>query len=253
MRPYGHIDFGVVSIGRALDLGLRDFEHAYTIVKDVLSEQDLMTIWKEETLRPLGGRQEAVFFFNTMEMFRYVGAEDRRLIELIDRMAKRKAAMTPTLHIFASRFGLTWFDAGSSGVFDDTSAYTTELLSRGKEGYSILASYVKRMFDAGIRLHVGTDCGDPGKAVLSEILLLEDCGIPMSEVLRIASWNGAVALGSQDSIGSIEVGKRANLVLFEENPLEAPGNVLSTKTVIKEGVLAGTAAGRETVAGSEGG
>jgi hypothetical protein len=54
-----------------------------------------------------------------------------------------------------------------------------------------MVSYVKRMFGAGIRLNVGTDTHDPGKAVLSEMLLLHGLGIPLSDVFTIAWLNRA--------------------------------------------------------------
>lgn len=51
-------------------------------------------------------------------------------------------------------------------------------------GYRVMASYVKRLHDAGVPLNIGTDMPDPGKAVLSEMLLLHDAGIPMTDVFR---------------------------------------------------------------------
>lgn len=64
----------------------------------------------------------------------------------------------------------------------------------------------------------GTDWADPGKAVLSEMLPLEDLGIPMAEVFRIATLDGARAIGVGDEVGAVEPGMRAHLVLFESDP-----------------------------------
>jgi imidazolonepropionase-like amidohydrolase len=93
------------------------------------------------------------------------------------------------------------------------------------------------MFDAGIQLNMGTDCSDPGKAALSELLLLNDLGIPMADVLRIGTINGAKAIGQEINYGSIETGKRANLIVFSQNPLDDPKNLLSSKIVIKDGKI----------------
>jgi imidazolonepropionase-like amidohydrolase len=91
------------------------------------------------------------------------------------------------------------------------------------------------MHERGIRLTVGTDWLDPGKAALSEMLLLHDLGIPMPDVIRIATLNGAEAIGVEDSVGSVEPGKRANLVVLPGNTLEQPESLLADKIVIKDG------------------
>ncbi len=69
------------------------------------------------------------------------------------------------------------------------------------------------------------------------MLELHEIGIPMADVFKIATLNGAKAIGMEDTIGSIEVGKRANLVLFSVNHLEKPEGLLQNKIVIKDGVV----------------
>lgn len=44
-------------------------------------------------------------------------------------------------------------------------------------------------------------------------------GIPLKDAVRAASWNPAGVLGVRDSMGSLEVGKKANLVLLDQNDL----------------------------------
>ena len=100
-----------------------------------------------------------------------------------------------------------------------------------------MVSYLRRFYDDGIRLNLGTDTHDPGKAILSEMLLLHEAGIPMPAVFKIATLNGAQDIGQGALYGSIEVGKRADLILFERNPLEDPRHLLDLKTVLKDGVL----------------
>ncbi len=102
-----------------------------------------------------------------------------------------------------------------------------------------MASYVKRAYDAGVRLNIGTDTAEPGKSVLSEMLLLHEAGIPMTGVFRIATLDSARGIGQEAEYGSIAPGKRANLVLFEGNPLTTPRDLLGGKTTIKDGVAYG--------------
>jgi imidazolonepropionase-like amidohydrolase len=100
-----------------------------------------------------------------------------------------------------------------------------------------MASYVKRMYDAGIRLDLGTDTQDPGKAALSEMLLLHDAGIPMTGVFRIATLDSAEDIGQGRDYTAVERGKRADLVLFDGVPLARPHDLLGGKAVIKDGVV----------------
>jgi imidazolonepropionase-like amidohydrolase len=59
-----------------------------------------------------------------------------------------------------------------------------------------------------------------GFAYIRELELLREAGFHPLEVIRAATLNGAEALKMDDKIGSIQVGKLADLVLVEENPLE---------------------------------
>ena len=56
--------------------------------------------------------------------------------------------------------------------------------------------------------------------------LLADAGIPVSDVLQIATKNGAEALGIEDEVGSLKVGHRADIVLFDESPFDNSENFL---------------------------
>jgi imidazolonepropionase-like amidohydrolase len=109
--------------------------------------------------------------------------------------------------------------------------------ARAVTGYGIMAAYVKLAWDKGVRLNIGTDTPEPGKSVMSEMLLLHDAGIPMTDVFRIATLNSARGIGNEAAYGSITPGKRGNLVLFDGDPLSRPRDLLGARTVIKDGVV----------------
>lgn len=81
---------------------------------------------------------------------------------------------------------------------------------------------------AGVPIMVGSDAPDafvfPGSAVHDEMGELVAAGLSPAEALRAATWNGAVFLNVSDAYGSVESGKRADLVLLAANPLEDIGN-----------------------------
>ena len=100
-----------------------------------------------------------------------------------------------------------------------------------------MISYLRRMYEDGVRLNLGTDTHDPGQASLSEMLLLHEAGIPMAAVFKIATLTSAQDIGQEARYGTIEAGKRADLILFDRNPLKDPRGLLGPKTVIKDGVV----------------
>lgn len=63
----------------------------------------------------------------------------------------------------------------------------------------------------------------------------QDAGLSPIEVLRTATINNAIALNAQDDLGTVEVGKLADLVVVEENPLTDIRNCRKTRLVIKNG------------------
>jgi len=77
----------------------------------------------------------------------------------------------------------------------------------------------------------------PGFAYHRELLALSDAGLPSVAVLKAATINGATALGIDDSLGSVEPGKLADLVVVNGNPLENIKNVRNIQIVIKEGAV----------------
>ena len=76
----------------------------------------------------------------------------------------------------------------------------------------------------GGRVTTGSDSGFIyqlyGFAYIRELELLRESGFHPLEVIRSATLNGAEALGWDDKIGSIQIGKLADFVIVEENPLK---------------------------------
>lgn len=113
--------------------------------------------------------------------------------------------------------------------------------TRAKAAWPKVLGLTKRLFDRGILLTAGSDLPNPwvipGVSFHEELQLLADAGIPPLNVLRIATLNGAAALGIDDEIGTVAVGKRADLVVLTANPLEDIGNTRSIEWVIQGGTM----------------
>lgn len=93
-----------------------------------------------------------------------------------------------------------------------------------KENYKLWMTFVNEYKNRGGRVTTGSDAGFIyklyGFGLIQEFELLREAGFHPLEVVRAASLKGAEALGMADQIGSVEVGKLADLVIIEENPLE---------------------------------
>ena len=76
----------------------------------------------------------------------------------------------------------------------------------------------------------------PGFADQREIELLVDAGFTPVQAIRIATLNGAIFLGRQDHIGSIAVGKNADLVVVKGNPAARIADIENVEIVFKDGV-----------------
>jgi imidazolonepropionase-like amidohydrolase len=59
----------------------------------------------------------------------------------------------------------------------------------------------------------------------------------MAETLQIATYKGAKALNADRHPGSVKPGKKADLIIFNKDPIKDYKNLLSEKTIIKGGMV----------------
>lgn len=111
------------------------------------------------------------------------------------------------------------FEAHGSYWFD----WTTADEIAWKQNFARWMMFLDDYKNNGGRVTVGSDSGYIWKVYgfgyIREMELLQEAGFHPLEVVRSATWLGAQALGMEDEIGSIRVGKLADLVVVDENPL----------------------------------
>lgn len=95
-----------------------------------------------------------------------------------------------------------------------------------------------RAYKAGVRIAFGTDSGvyDHGDNA-KEFVYLVEAGMPEIEAIRAATANAAELLGASTSLGTIEVGKLADLVGVHANPLKNIAVLMNVDFVMKDGVV----------------
>jgi len=103
-------------------------------------------------------------------------------------------------------------------------SWGTEQEINWKENYRLWMTFINEYKNRGGRVTVGTDAGYIyelyGFSYIRELELLREAGFHPIEVIRSATLYGAQALGMEKEIGSVEVGKLADFVIIDANPLE---------------------------------
>lgn len=103
-------------------------------------------------------------------------------------------------------------------------SWGTEQEVEWKENYRLWMTFINEYKNRGGRVTTGSDNGfiyqTYGFGYIRELELLREAGFHPLEVIRSATLYGAQALGMEKDLGSIEVGKLADLVVIDVNPLE---------------------------------
>lgn len=102
--------------------------------------------------------------------------------------------------------------------------WTTQDEINWKNNYRRWMTFLNDYKNHGGRVTTGSDAGYIykiyGFGYIRELELLQEAGFHPLEVLQAATLNGAQALGLDDEIGSVVVGKKADMVIVDGNPLE---------------------------------
>jgi imidazolonepropionase-like amidohydrolase len=94
---------------------------------------------------------------------------------------------------------------------------------------------IKAMHDDGVRIVAGTDYGLPGFSLLRELELYVEAGLSPLEAIRAATEVPAEVMGVSAEVGTIELGKRADLVVLDADPLIDIRNVRKGRWVVVGG------------------
>ncbi len=148
--------------------------------------------------------------------------------EAIGLMLERGTYLVPTL--VAPQGVLEAVDRGAS-VPEATIRKAQEVVEIHRESF-------RRAVDAGVRIAMGTDSGvTPHGRNLDELPLMEAGGMKPVDVLAATTRVAAELLGVEEVSGSIEPGKRADLVVIEGDPLQLAGLRDRVRAVYRDGLL----------------
>lgn len=149
--------------------------------------------------------------------------------ECLERMKEQNTFLVPTL--CAPQCII------DKGVENGVAQYMVDKTLKVKDAH---VESVKKAYEKGIPIALGTDAGTPfnyHNNTAYEMELLARLNIPNMDILKMATINSARCAGVEKDYGSIEVGKQADLVCLNENPLENISNVRKINRVIQSGKI----------------
>lgn len=236
-----------ITLEEAIKAGQRSFEHGRVFMFDCFPHADSLRLsqnWRKNYSRY---KNEMIDKF-----------DETKAKKLMQLMSEENAYWTPTLqtlkfeanahkeeflnspltkYISATREKLWWsFDI--SGNQERNLANPNNVIS--EKFYKKVKSLVSKANDLGVPIMVGTDVTDSytfaGFSVHEELIDLVDAGLSNIEALRAATIVPAEYSNKEHELGSIETGKLANMIILDENPLEAISNTKQIFGVIQNGM-----------------
>lgn len=164
---------------------------------------------------------------------------------LLDYLVQKKVAYTSTLSVgdtARATPGLEVYAKDVQALFEDNRR-SPKLPANAPMSANTkqLVDYAKAFYDKGGLLLIGTDPTGgggvvPGFSNHHEIEILVEGGFTFEQALKASTLNGATYLGRADKIGSLAVGKQADIVLINGDPSANVKDLNKVETVFKQGV-----------------
>ena len=184
---------------------------------------------------------------------------------LIDFLVSKKVALTSTLTVFEPYTGReVVLGGGLEALVPQLQARETATWHQNqlKDTASVRLfkknmAWEKQFHDAGGLLVAGTDPTGAGRTIAGyanrrQVELLVEAGFTPVQAIKISTLNGAVYLGREREIGTIEAGKQADLVLVDGDPERDIRQLRRMEIVFKKGVGFDSAKLFESVKGKVG-
>ena len=169
---------------------------------------------------------------------------DDPLVQLTVPPAEMLTARDPEADLFAARaaigYGPRWIPQSLIGVVARLIWNERRIIDTLQRSQNM----IRKLHDAGVPIVVGTDTpGTPyfqynfhGPTILREIELVAAAGLSPEEALAAATRTPAEMVGLGEQLGTVEVGRKADMLILDGDPLEDLGALRSIRWTIKEGV-----------------
>jgi imidazolonepropionase-like amidohydrolase len=240
----GHVPFAVRAV-EASDAGQRSIEH--------LTEIQLNCSGKEDELRAIDAEK-----WNTADDQKVLDSYDQQKCKnVIFHFVKNGTWQVPTLVMFHKLNStekdllndkrLNYIPAGEKenwkSFIQQLKKRSPEKVKYGKDYWNANLNLVSEMHKAGIDFMAGTDVSIdnsfiyPGFSLHDELVYFVEAGFTPMEAIQAATRNPAKFMGKLDTLGTLEEGKLADMVLLDANPIEDIQNTRKIHAVVLNGKL----------------
>ncbi len=240
-----------VTVKQAVEAGVDAIEHTATLLPDLFSPNELAkTMSNTRTIK------------NQLRGFiawSKVGLQNPLVRQLASPLAEKGVFHTPTLinieNLIVGEYSIgekerLLLKKMPQEIIDNWKHLTPSLYEEwseeerciAKEGFEKIKQLVCILYKTGVRLGIGSDAPNPwtipGHALMREMELMVECGIPPMKVIQLATKNAAAALGKRfEDTGSIKEGNSADLIVLKANPTTNISNCREIVHVIRRGLL----------------
>ena len=138
----------------------------------------------------------------------------------------------PGIRFVPSAIRKAWASYATAGGTQNPSGRSAEIRARANE---LRVKITRALRDAGARILLGTDKIVPGFSLHGELHYLVKAGLTPYEAIRAGTYDAADFLHALEDFGTIAVGRRADLILVEANPLRDVANIARRAGVMVRG------------------
>lgn len=246
----GHIPHLVRALD-ASEVGIKSIEHLSGVLEGCAdNEEELIALTEEIINDPASARHKMEQFIEmrkkVVSSFNPYKAE-----KLFQTFSKNETWQTPTL-VSNYVLSLSLNDSILTNhpylkFYSDETLKNWKQNSSGRqlqhqimsERFPKLLAVLHQMHNEGIKFLAGTDLGAPfifpGYSLHKELEFFVEAGFSPLEALQTATLNPAQFFQIEDSLGTVDEGKIANLVILDENPLKDIRNTRTIHSVILNG------------------
>lgn len=222
-RLVGHVPFE--SLALFIESGQSGVDHVFSSAIDSLPREARMTFWRELAARDVGVVPTIVTATESV----------MRPLEYFQALVSDTGGRVNPLRSYVSAFMLLDWREQVEELSPQRRAFFERLLPTALK-------HVREMREAGVRIMAGSDVAVlnifPGASLHEELrLFVDSVGMTPMEALASATRKPAEWLGLADSVGTIEAGKVADLVLLDGNPIDDITNTRRIAAVVLGGRL----------------
>ena len=197
-------------------MGAPALAHVEELIKVVEWSEGSIRVASDESIRQVAqdAAEDGLWVTTTVHLF-------RSTVDQASDLEGTLAEMQELKYVHPGVFDTRWSPGANAYADLGSRPWYPEYLTA-------MEKMMLALYESGALLMSGTDATlpvlVPGFSLHDEFETLADVGLSPYDVLRTSTYNPALYLGELDEFGTVETGKRADLVLLEANPLEDIAN-----------------------------